>query len=324
MGGEKEHAAPPPKVVMLFLDGVGLGEEDPAANPLVVAPTPRLRSLLGGLPLIRSSAPLTLGETSLQILDATLGVEGLPQSGTGQASLLTGVNGARMMGRHFGPYPPSMLRELLAQKGLFGEFVRRGKRVCYANAFPRRFEEYRSHHPWRVTGVMLCYLATGLPLRGAEDLAVGRGISGDVTGRGWKDLGHPEVRTVGAEEAGRRLARLAREADFTLFEYWLTDKAGHSRSMEESIRCLELLDGLVGGFLDEVERGRTLLLVTSDHGNLEDLRTRSHTRNPVPALFHGCGHARAAGLLGAVPGVLPDLTAVAPALIGTALPEAAS
>ena len=32
---------------------------------------------------------------------------------------------------------------------------------------------------------------------------------------------------------------------------------------------------------------RTALIVTSDHGNVEDLRTKSHTWNPVPTLLFG-------------------------------------
>ncbi|MDO9170716.1 MAG: hypothetical protein Q7W29_02680, partial [bacterium] len=47
--------------------------------------------------------------------------------------------------------------------------------------------------------------------------------------------------------------------------------------------------------LSEIEhRGaapETLVLLTSDHGNLEDLSTRSHTRNPVPLLAWGPGAA---------------------------------
>jgi len=46
-------------------------------------------------------------------------VEGLPQSGTGQATLFTGVNCAERVGRHFGPYPHSTTHEILRDHNLF-------------------------------------------------------------------------------------------------------------------------------------------------------------------------------------------------------------
>jgi len=57
-------------------------------------------------------------------------------------------------------------------------------------------------------------------------------------------------------------------------------------------------------------------VVTSDHGNLEDLSTRNHTLARVPVL----GFGRAAGRVEAV----RDLTGLAPLLLGLAgLPGAA-
>ena len=53
---------------------------------------------------------------------------------------------------------------------------------------------------------------------------------------------------------------------------------------------------------------RTLVLLTSDHGNLEDLTTRSHTRNPIPLMAWGRGAAR---FLDRV----DDLTGVTPAIL---------
>jgi len=42
---------------------------------------------------------------------------------------------------------------------------------------------------------------------------------------------------------------------------------------------------------------RDLLLVVSDHGNLEDLRTKEHTQNSVPALIVGKGNEEMAKVL---------------------------
>jgi len=93
------------RILFLFLDGVGLGADDPAINPFVHAHMPRLRTLLGGHPLTASAAPFEGERATLVPLDASLGVDGLPQSATGQAVLLTGRNIPKEIGQHYGPKP---------------------------------------------------------------------------------------------------------------------------------------------------------------------------------------------------------------------------
>jgi len=100
-------------VLLLFLDGVGLGEWDPAWNPFVGARTPTLHRLLGQ-PLAGHDR-LELDGALLIPTDATLGVPGLPQSATGQTALLTGLNAPALVGRHVTAYPTAALRDLLAR-----------------------------------------------------------------------------------------------------------------------------------------------------------------------------------------------------------------
>src|SRR4051812_34574358 len=141
-------------LIFIFLDGVGLA---PAGldNPLASAYTPALRVLLGG--------PLTIEQARgwgrdsgshppsvtppcaafvphpLQVLfkaiDATLGVDGLPQSGTGQTALLAGVNAAALHGRHQPHVPPVALRPLLAERSILRRAIERGGRATFANPF---------------------------------------------------------------------------------------------------------------------------------------------------------------------------------------------
>ena len=93
-----------------------------------------------------------------------------------------------------------------------------------------------------------------------------------------------------AEEAGRKLASLAKEYDFSLFEYWASDYAGHKQQMENAIELMETFDTVLGGLVSEWDDG--LILVTSDHGNMDDLSTRKHTAVNVPALVIGDKAAR--------------------------------
>ena len=300
---------------MLFLDGVGLGLPDASVNPFGAARLPALRSLLGGAIPSSGQSFLSTTTASLVPLDATLGVEGLPQSGTGQTTLFTGVNAARMIGKHFGPYPYSTLRPVIQEKNLFKQLLAAGRQPCFANAFPQRFFEYMNHRRSHLTVTTLSCTMAGVPLLTARDLREGKGVSADITGAGWKELGYPDMRVISEAEAGQRLAELCVEHEFVLFEYWRTDKAGHSEDFAEAVESLERLDRMLGGVIEALDVRSTMLLITSDHGNIEDMSTKTHTRNPVPAILYGHNHAEIAARIHSAPANGVDLTRVAPLLM---------
>jgi len=275
---------------MIFVDGVGIGKKDGEVNPFFAARLPALRSLFQGeIPSLRHRR-LSARRASLIPLDANLGVPGLPQSGTGQTALFTGENGARLAGKHFGPYPYSTLRPVIEEKSIFRRLLDTGKTPCFANAFPQRFFDYIEQHRSRMTVTTLSCSQCRMPLRSAEHLARGDGVSADITNAGWHQLGYPDMPVIEPAEAGRRLARMLHRHDFVLFEYWKTDYAGHSGSMTEAIEVLERLDALLVGVLEVLDTREMLLLLTSDHGNMEDMSVKTHTRNPVPAILYGHRH----------------------------------
>src|SRR5688572_13262851 len=124
------------RVLLVFLDGVGLGDDDASYNAFVFADLPVLHALFDGRPVVRGSAPYHGTRASLIAIDATFGVAGTPQSGTGQAALLTGVNAAQRYGRHFGPWVPSQLRPLVRDENVLVRALAAGARVAFANAYP--------------------------------------------------------------------------------------------------------------------------------------------------------------------------------------------
>ena len=295
---------------MLFLDGVGAGALDPSVNPLARARLPALTWLAGGqLPDgVRLSS-------SMLMLDATLGVEGLPQSGTGQTALFTGTNAAQLIGKHFGPWAHSALHPVIEQQSILRHLHRQGWRTCFANAFPQRFFDFALRRRSRLTVTTLSCLGAGTRLRDAADLATARALSADITGEGWHRLGYEAIPRRDPGAAGSVLARLSEEFGFVLFEYWAPDHAGHARDMAQAVDVLEKFDALLVGILEGIDLARTLLVITSDHGNIEDLSTKSHTRNPVPLIASGAGAAALFRTLRGSAPTLPALSAVAPALL---------
>jgi hypothetical protein len=281
------------RVLFLFLDGVGLGADDPLVNPFAQVNLPHLEGLLGGRKLVLPSAPFHGPRATLQALDACLGVAGLPQSATGQAVLLTGVNVPQEIGYHYGPKPNPEVAVYLRGGGLFGAVSRAGKRAGLVVAYPPRY--FHGIHSGKrlYSAIPLAATKAGLPLLTADDLRAGRALAADFTAEAWRDrLGLLDVPVHTPPRAGAQLARLARELDFAFFEYWLSDYAGHGQDVNDARQLLETLDSVLGGLLGAWRDKDGLVLVTSDHGNLEDLSTRRHTANPVPLLLVGPQQAR--------------------------------
>lgn len=303
------------RVLMLFLDGVGIGLPDASTNPFFASRLPALRSLFDGILPSLQIPSLATRSASLIPLDATLGIDGLPQSGTGQTALFTGVNASKMIGRHFGPYPYSTLRPVIQEQSIFKQLLRAGRRPYFANAFPQRFFEYMNRRRSRLTVTSLSCTTSGIPLLRAQDLREGRGISADITSAGWKELGYPDMPTIDPAEAGRRLVELTADSDFVLFEYWRTDHAGHSENFAEAVEVLERFDGLLVGIIETMDVRSTMLFITSDHGNLEDMTTKTHTRNPVPAILYGRNHDAVAARFRSSSSSGADLTHVTPLLM---------
>jgi 2,3-bisphosphoglycerate-independent phosphoglycerate mutase len=273
-----------PRVLLLFLDGVGIGEPDPAANPFLTAKLPHLRSLLGGEIPTLDRPELEGARSAAFPLDAALGVPGVPQSGTGQTTLLTGENAAAAFGRHFGPWTPVSLRPLLERRNLLRLSVEAGHATVFANAYPRSWPGERAAR--RSAAPPLAARSAGLLDRHEDALARGDAVASEILNDGWRaHLGFTELPVIAAEDAGRNLAKLASAARLTLFAHYSTDHAGHRGGMEGAMAALELVDAFLAGVLANLPYD-ALLLIASDHGNIEDVR-RGHTLNPVLGVLHG-------------------------------------
>lgn len=277
------------RLLFIFLDGIGLGPDAPETNPLARAAMPFLQSLLGGQKLIASSAPYEGELVSLLALDAGLGVDGLPQSATGQAVLMTGVNIPAELGYHYGPKPnPEVANYLKNGNTLFSWLRAAGKKAALLNAYPPRYFEGIESGKRIYSSIPLAVTGAGLSLFTQEDLYAGLALSADFTGHGWRSvLGYTDAPTMPAHEAGVKLAELAMGYDFSLFEYWASDYAGHKQDMEAAVAQMETLDGVLAGLAGRWDMDEGLVLVTSDHGNMEDLSTRRHTDAKVPGLVIG-------------------------------------
>ncbi len=301
-------------ILLLFLDGVGLGADDAAHNPFVTAEIPTLMALLNGQrPL--AATPRTESERALFIpTDASLGVSGPPQSATGQAAILTGLNVPRLIGQHWGPKPNAAVADIVRRETLFGKLNARGLSAALLNAYPQRYFDVIASGRRSYSAVPLAVTAGGYPLFTTDDLRAGRALSADFTGEGWRtELGIADAPVYSPREAGHKLAELAGQYAFSFFEHWLPDYAGHRGDLSEARRVLERFDAVLAGLLEAWDDARGLILITSDHGNMEDLSHSHHTHHRVPTFIIGAArHAFAEGF--------SDLTHLAPAILAALTP----
>ncbi len=275
-------------VIFVFLDGVGLGPAQ-ETNPFWRVPTPNLCRLLDG-PLVNGRAVERPG-LLLKAIDACLGVEGLPQSATGQTALFTGVNAARLLGRHLTAYPNNALKAVINEHNILKRATERGHRATFANAYSPQYFETVEQRRWRHSATTLSVLAAGLPFRTMLDLEQGHAVYWDITHRILNHyLGVP-MPLIEPEAAGQRLARLADQHDLVLYESFLPDLVGHRRRGDTPAGVVDTLDRFLGGLLQAVAPTVTVV-VSSDHGNLEDTERKTHTTNPVPLLAVGPGATR--------------------------------
>lgn len=275
-------------------------------NPLVRARVqiPTLLSLTGGsLPTL--DHPRTEGPAGRAFpLAATMDVGGTPQSGTGQAALLTGQSAAELYGRHFGPWTPVRLRPMVEGASVLRRASDAGRRVAFANAYPRGWPGPKGGR--RIAGPPLAARGAGVLDRHEEALADGWAVASEIVNDGWRSrLGHTTLPDITPDEAGANLARISRAFDLTLYAHYTTDGAGHRRDMRSALMALHRVDEFLRGLLSELASD-TLLLIASDHGNLEDVRF-GHTLNPALGVAVGPGSDRA--------GALSDIREVTPLLL---------
>lgn len=297
------------RVLFLFLDGVGLGENDPAINPLARDQYPTLRRLLDGRRAVRETGRLSTAEAELAPTDAQLGVAGRPQSATGQATILTGLNAAQRVGEHYGPRPDARVRAVVDEGNLFRRLQGLGYSTFFCNAYPHGYFEAVNRGKRLLSVVPYAATSAGQTLCTYEDLVAGRALAADFTNAGWvSHLGYTDVPVYAPAEAGAKLWELAQPHHFVFFEHWHTDLLGHQRELAQAVEVLATFDGFLGGLIEAIDPASTLVIVSSDHGNVEDCSDRRHTTNPVLTLILGAERQ-------AVAAQVHSLTDFAPAIV---------
>lgn len=261
------------KILLVFIDGFGIGDKNNPKNPFLKAQTPLLDKITNH----------TLG-TYIKT-DVNMKVTGLPQSATGQTALLTGKNAAKAMGRHKSGFPGPTLIELISKYNIYKKLTSHNLSSTFANAYTKSYVEKVYKNKQRASVTTQCILHSKNKFRFLEDIKNNKAIYQDFTNKILNDKGH-NIPIFSPEKAANILANISLNHDFTLYEFFQTDKAGHSQDMNFAIETIENLDKFLIQLVQNL-KNKVTIIITSDHGNIEDLSIKTHTKNYVPTIIVG-------------------------------------
>ena len=287
-------------VLLFFIDGLGIGTRGPH-NPLDNLPdaTP--------LAVFQNETPETFLNGIVVETDPRLGIEGRPQSASGQTTILTGINAPATIGYHKQGFPNKPLLEIIGRHSIFRQLTDAGiEPITFANAYTSRFFDER---PRWISATTAAVEAAGLRFRTMEDVRNGDAVFMDYTNRLLIERGE-DVAERSEHEAATVLANVVAQNRFTLYEYFITDKVGHAQDMDAARSVLTSLALFIRELLIRVDFARTTVILTSDHGNIEDLSIRNHTLHAVPTIVWGAQRERTATRISNIADITPAIVAL--------------
>lgn len=284
-------------VLLFFIDGLGIGKRE-KNNPLAIIQN------LEPLANFQNEESPIIFDGILVPTDARLGVEGRPQSASGQTTILTGKNAPQFLGFHKQGFPNEALREVIKEHSIFLQLKRRQiEPNVFANAYTPQFFEQTPR--WK-SATTCAVEAANLRFRRLPDLLGRKAVFHDFTNKSLQAKGF-EIPTFSPTEVGEILAELTRQHRFTLYEHFLTDKIGHDQDFAKAAEHLPLLAEFIREMLQKIDLETTTVILTSDHGNLEDLSVRNHTLNDVPTIIWGRKKSEAAKQIKSLADITPTI-----------------
>ncbi|MGI8494474.1 MAG: hypothetical protein ACR2L1_04065 [Pyrinomonadaceae bacterium] len=271
-------------VLLFFIDGLGIGERG-EYNPLSLIPN------VEPLAHFRNETPEILRGGIFVPTDPRMGIEGRPQSASGQTTILTGINIPQTLGYHKQGFPNEAMRRIIKESSVFLQLRKLGiEPNTFANTYTPQFFETAPR--WK-SATTCAVEAAELRFNKLPDLLGGFSLFHDFTNRSLIERGF-DVPEFSPAEAGAILANISAKHRFTLYEHFITDKIGHDQDSERAKKHLPCLVEMIRVLLDKVDLENTTVILTSDHGNIEDLSVRQHTLNDVPTILWGKNRREAA------------------------------
>ena len=305
-----------PRMIFIFLDGVGIGKSEPS-NPFH-------RAGASYLPFFGQNLCWT-DQTPVKPIDPLFGIPGFPQSATGQTTLYTGKAVPVLLNRHQGTTPNKFMRKIIREYNLISLLKNKRVKATFINAYPvfarffnsghinikadGRFEfsrEFPELFKKRISVTSCMMISSRIKPFDEGDILAGKSIYQDYSNRELtkRGLSLPEFTP---EKAAEILFKQSRQYDFMLYEYFQTDIYAHRKSVSECTDLIKKLNRLIERLVTLLDKRTDTLLITSDHGNLEDCSVHTHTLNPVPLIVWGKGSQKLREAISTIADVTPAI-----------------
>ncbi len=290
------------KLILIFIDGIGIGDKN-SDNPLYLTKSIYLSHFKTEF----KKRKKIIENGIIYSLDASLGIDGIPQSATGQTSAFTGRNAAKILGHHLFGFPSKTLRSLLIKNNLLLKFKQRGLKVKFINAYTNFSDELSQgllqinqdgtistknnklnieKYLHKISVTTIIALSIKQRFYGLLDLKDKKTVYHDFTNRYLIER-NIDIKEFSPETAAKIILNNSKKYDVILYEYFLTDKIGHKQSLSQAIKIVEEFNLLLDNIVKSLDLNETNVIIFSDHGNFEDLSTKKHTNNDIPFIHIG-------------------------------------
>lgn len=195
-----------------------------------------------------------------------------------------------------------------------GRLSFRGKPVAFRNADRHGFAELYTLAEINQNVFVYAAREAGVALLTWEDVLRGRALTSSLTHEleGEFDFGLFKQsilprRTI--EEAADVLIQLVREHDFTFYKYQIPDLVSHTGRIDLARAVFDTIERFVEAVLSRLDVDEAAVIVTSDHGHLEQVSTsRGHPKSKVPTWYFGPEASKTSERLRRPEGIFEALT----------------
>lgn len=168
-----------------------------------------------------------------------------------------------------------------------------GRPVCLKGAEKHGFAELFTMAEINQNIFVYAALEAGMPLKTWADVRQGEALTSTMTHElesrfNWDALGEVPLPRRTPRDAADVLASLSARHDFTFYKYQMPDLISHTGQVELAREVFETIESFVEAVLEAINPNETIVIVTSDHGHLEQVAfTQGHPKSKVPTWYFG-------------------------------------